>query len=110
MEDKKCRKCDQVKPISEFKKNGFKSNGTQYYVPECKECRKPIVSEQAKQYRIKHREEIEAKMGEKIPCECGLMIRRDWLSRHENALSHIERMYEQQQEKAIEQQLENLVL
>lgn len=37
METKKCAGCQQIKPLSEFHKNGFK-NGKQRYRSQCKEC------------------------------------------------------------------------
>jgi hypothetical protein len=69
METQQCRTCVEVKELNLFEKSGRKSNGEQYYGPDCKECRKPIVKEQSKNHRQKHKERIEAKVGEKIPCE-----------------------------------------
>ncbi len=92
METQQCRTCGEVKELNLFEKGGTKSNGEQYYRPDCKECRKPIVKEQSKNYRQKHKERIEAKVGEKIPCECGMFIHRDWLSRHQTSLQHLDRM------------------
>ena len=88
-----CRTCGEVKELNLFQKSGEKSNGEQYFRPDCKECRKPIIKEQGQDHRQKHKERIEAKAGEKIPCECGMFIRRDWLSRHQTSLQHLDRMY-----------------
>ena len=88
MESKKCRKCNEVKNVSFFCKSGLDPHGNQYYRPECKECRKPIIKEEAKQYRVKHKDELEVKAGEKILCECGMHIRRDWLTRHKKSACH----------------------
>ena len=92
METQQCRTCGEIKELNLFQKKGYKSNGEQYYTPECKECRKPIVKEQSNNHRQKNKERIEAKAGEKIPCECGMFIRRDWLSRHQTSLQHLDRM------------------
>jgi hypothetical protein len=89
METQQCR---EIKELNLFEKGGRKSNGEQYYRPDCKECRKPIVKEQGKNHRQKNKERIEAKAGEKIPCECGMFIRRDGLSRHQTSLQHLDRM------------------
>ena len=35
------------------------------------------------------------KAGEKIPCECGMLIRRDWMSRHKLSLQHQEQISKQ---------------
>jgi len=35
---KKCIKCGEVKPLSAFCKTGFKSDGTQKYKSQCKNC------------------------------------------------------------------------
>lgn len=35
---KKCIKCDEVKPLSDFSKKGLKSDGSQAYRGECKVC------------------------------------------------------------------------
>ena len=94
MDTKKCRKCNEVKNVSFFCKGGLDANGDQYYRPDCKECRKPIIKEQAKQFRARHIIEIEAKAGEKLLCECGMHIRRDWLSRHKQSIQHNELMQE----------------
>ena len=45
MESKKCRKCNTIKHVSFFSKSGLDSHGNQYYRPDCKECRKPVVNE-----------------------------------------------------------------
>ena len=95
METLQCRTCGEVKELNLFQKSGKKSNGEQYYRPDCKECRKPIIKEQSIKHRQTHREIMEAKAGEKIPCECGMLIRRDWLSRHKLSLQHQEQISKQ---------------
>lgn len=37
MEEKRCARCGQVKPLSEFHKDGKRKDGTQGYRPECKD-------------------------------------------------------------------------
>jgi hypothetical protein len=41
---KKCSKCNQTKPLSEFRqdKQGRNTNSSIYYRPECKECEKRL--------------------------------------------------------------------
>ena len=92
METQQCRTCGEVKELNLFQKCGKKSNGEQYYRPDCKECRKPIIKEQSNNHQQKHKERIEARAGERLPCECGMLIRRDWLSRHRTSLQHLDRM------------------
>ena len=92
METKQCRTCGLSKVLDLFHKSGFNANGEQYYRPDCKECHKPINKEHNSKYRQKHKDTIEARAGEKIPCECGLLIRRDWLSRHKLNLQHQEQI------------------
>ena len=46
------------------------------------------IAEKGKVYRQTHKEIIDAKVGEKIPCECGMLIRRDWMSRHKLSQQH----------------------
>ena len=88
MESKTCRKCQITKEIYFFHKNGVNTHGIQQYKAVCTECRKPIIKEQAKTYRAKHKDEIEAKAGEKLKCNCGMKIRRDWLNRHKKSVCH----------------------
>ena len=92
METKQCRTCGLNKVLDLFQKSGLKSDGEQYYRPDCKECRKPIIKEQSIKHRQNHKDAIEARAGEKIPCECGMLIRRDWLSRHKLSLQHQEQI------------------
>jgi len=51
MEYKECKKCGQVKPIDEFGKDKYSSDGFTCY---CKECR----NLQSKKYYSKHKDEI----------------------------------------------------
>ena len=95
METQQCRTCGEVKELNLFQKCGKKSNGEQYYRPDCKECRKPIIKEQSAKHRQNYKDTIETKAGEKIPCECGMLIRRDWMSRHKLSLQHQEQISKQ---------------
>ena len=88
MEIKQCRTCGINKGLYLFQKSGLKSDVEQYYRPDCKDCRKPIIKEQSIKHRQTHKDTIEAKAGEKIPCECGMFIHRDWLSRHKLSQQH----------------------
>ena len=92
METQQCRTCGEVKDLNLFQKDGKKPNGEQYYRPDCKECRKPIIKEQTKVFYQKNKDRIESKAAEKIPCECGMFIRRDWFSRHQTTLQHLDTM------------------
>lgn len=38
METKKCSKCEERKPISEFYKKGFNKQGIQLYASHCRQC------------------------------------------------------------------------
>ena len=109
MESKKCRKCSEVKDISFFCRSGLDPHGNQYYRPDCKECRKPIIKKEAMKHRAKYREEIEARAGEKLLCECGMHIRRDWLSRHKQSIQHNERMQEIGRDNQTEEFLEQFI-
>lgn len=39
METKRCTKCGERKPISEFYKKGFNKQGIQLYASQCRQCR-----------------------------------------------------------------------
>ncbi len=88
METLQCRTCGEVRELNLFQKNGWKSNREQYYRPDSKKCRKPIIKEDGK---ITDKS-IRKKVGRKISCECGMFIRRDWLSRHQTRLQHLDHM------------------
>ena len=88
MESKQCSTCEFNKRLNLFQKRGLKSDEEQYYRPDCKECRKPIIKEQHIKHRQKHKDTIEAKASGKIPCERGMLIRRDWLGRHKLSQQH----------------------
>ena len=51
MNSKECKKCGQLKPLSEFSKNKNEPDGLKRY---CKQC----VSLESKKYREQHRDEI----------------------------------------------------
>jgi len=57
METKRCSKCKEVKPVSEFYKDRSRPDG---YMYSCKACRKVRYAE----YREEHREEIAAQRKE----------------------------------------------
>ncbi len=72
---------------NEENQEAIKEKRKEYY-----QANKETIAEKAKSYSRTHKEIIEAKVGEKIPCECGMLIRRDWLSRHRTSLQHLDRM------------------
>ena len=72
---------------NEENKEAIKEKRNEYY-----QVNKETIVEKAKAYRQTHKETIKARAGEKIPCECGLLIRRDWLSRHKLSLQHQEQI------------------
>ncbi len=58
MENLLCSTCGEIKDLNLFQKNGWKSNGEQYYRPDCEECRKPIIKEEGKTHRQSIRKEL----------------------------------------------------
>ena len=72
---------------NEENKEAIKEKKKEYY-----QANKETIAEKAKAYRQNHKDAIEAKAGEKIPCDCGMLIRRDWLSRHKLSLQHQEQI------------------
>jgi hypothetical protein len=84
MESKKCRKCNTIKHVSFFSKSGLDSHGNQYYRPDCKECRKPVI----KEYIEANKDKINAKNSKRITCECGCTSRRDKISQHKKSSCH----------------------
>jgi hypothetical protein len=50
----------------------------QYYRPDCKECRKPVL----KEYIEANMDKINAKDSERTTCECDRTSRRDKISQH----------------------------
>ena len=57
---------------------------------------KETIAAKTKEYRVtidKHTiSQLEGRAEKKLPCECGMLIRRDWLSRHKLSLHHQEQM------------------
>ena len=49
-----------------------------------------------KTYREKHKEKIEQKSGEKVLCECGAKVRRDYMRKHLNTKTHLELLKEKE--------------
>lgn len=45
IQEKECSKCFEIKPLSEFHKNGFDSKGNQKYRGYCKDCANRIEKE-----------------------------------------------------------------
>jgi hypothetical protein len=72
---------------NEENKEAIKEKKKEYY-----QVNKESIAEKGKVYRQNHKETIEARAGEKIPCECGMLIQRDWLSRHKLSLQHQEQI------------------
>jgi hypothetical protein len=96
----KCRKHDKkwrdthkehIKEYNEIyneeNQEAIKEKKNEYY-----QANKELIAEKAKIYRQKNKERIESKAAEKIPCECGMLIRRDWFSRHQTTLQHLDTM------------------
>ena len=87
--DKKWRDThkDHIKDYNEHyildNKEKVKESKKKYY-----ETNKDKIKEEAKQYRVEHKDELEVKAGEKLLCECGMHIRRDWLTKHKKSLCH----------------------
>ena len=88
--DNKTKILDYHKQYNEENKEAIKEKKKEYY-----QVNKETIAEKGKVYRQNHKETIEAKAGEKIPCECGMLIRRDWMSRHKLSLQHQEQISKQ---------------
>ena len=79
METKICKLCNAEKSVDDFYVNNIKSKGRgKYYTAECKTCRNPIVRE----YYDKNKEQITARLREKVTCTCGCTVSKSALSRH----------------------------
>ena len=65
--------------------------GNQEYIKEYdkqyKQENKEKIAERNKVHNQQHLKKNK-KAGEKIPCECGMLIRRDWLGRHKLSQQH----------------------
>ena len=72
---------------NEENQEAIKEKKNEYY-----QSNKETITEKAKVFYQKNKERIQAKAGEKIPCECGMFIRRDWFSRHQTTLQHLNKM------------------
>jgi hypothetical protein len=59
---------------------------------ECYQAHKETRAEKAKACRQTHKDGIEARAGKKIPCERGMLIRRDWFSRNKLSLRRQEQL------------------
>jgi hypothetical protein len=73
----KCRNTDKTW------REGNQEHIKEYYKQYNQE-NKEIIAEKKKVYnQLPHiKQKINEKAGENIPCECGMLIRRDWLSRY----------------------------
>ena len=72
MEEKKCSKCQQAKPVSSFHKNQAKPDGLQGW---CKSCK--VISARKREYDDKHRRAALAKqlgLGRLTPTQQWLRI------------------------------------
>ena len=74
---------DYYKEYYETNKDKIK----EYYIDN-----KNHILEQRKEYRKKNKDRIKEKVGEKIKCECGCDVRRDYLARHKLSQKHIKLM------------------
>ena len=86
----KCRNTD--KTWREGNQEHIKEYDKQY-----KQENKEKITERNKVYNQQPhiKQKKNEKAGEKIPCECGMLIRRDWLSRHKLSLHHQEQISKQ---------------
>ena len=57
---------------------------------EYNETHRKELKEKCKSYNEQHREQINKRRGEKVVCECGAVIRRDYLSEHKKPIKHKE--------------------
>ena len=57
---------------------------------EYNETHREELKEKCKRYNELHREQINKRRGEKVVCECGAAIRRDYLSEHKKSIKHKE--------------------
>ena len=110
----RCRKHDKKwrdthkEHIKDYNEDYYLDNKEQVKVGKKKyyESNKQEILEKAKDYRIQNKEHIEARAGEKLLCECGMHIRRDWLSRHKQSLQHNERLQENGCDNDVEEYLQ----
>jgi len=75
---------EKDKQYREVNKEQKKEQNKEYY-----EAKKDHLKKQNKEYYKAHKEEVLKKMSEKITCECGAVIRKDNLLRHNNSKRHI---------------------
>ncbi len=87
---KTCKKCKNTEKKWRTENKEYVKVCSEIYREENKEK----VAESKKAYnqqpQVKQKQKENAE--EKIPCECGMFIRRDWLSRHQTSLQHLDRM------------------
>ena len=55
---------------------------------EYNEIHREELKEKCKIYNESHREQINRRRGEKITCECGAIVRRDYLTQHQKSEKH----------------------
>ena len=58
------------------------------YLNEYRQANKNIINEKQKKYHLKNKEIIEEKASEKVTCECGSIIRKNNLLRHQKTQTH----------------------
>ena len=46
------------------------------------------LKDKCKQYNESHREQISRRRGEKVTCECGAIVRRDYMTQHKKSEKH----------------------
>ena len=57
---------------------------------EYNETHREELKEKCKRYTELHREQINKRRGEKLVCECGAVIRRDYMAEHRKSIKHKE--------------------
>ena len=55
---KTCRRCNQVKPLSEFPLNSPDKKGRRYYMSKCRKCMTEFVKPYVKKYMKEHPERV----------------------------------------------------
>lgn len=74
MTTKKCSRCGEEKPLSEYHKSGLDAYGNSMFKSKCKEC----VSIEAKYYRENNKEALKQKrqeLREKAAPDVGVLMR-----------------------------------
>ena len=77
--------------IAEKVKEYYETNKEQIleYQKEYREANKETANEKMKEYRQKNRQQLSARAGEKIICECGCEVRRGNIAIHRKSVKHL---------------------